>query len=181
MATRDDEKKTKEELLAEVDDLRRELAARGTGVGTEDEEAQSQPAFARPMTRRTALSTWVAPVILSIPLAAVSRPRAAQAQPPTSVGPTLPPTFAPTVRPTLPPTLVPTLAPTLAPTAFPTVAPTLAKAQAPVLSSAGAAAAVAAAAGFGAARLVRGAKGGAAAGDERLDGDDDAPDEDETK
>jgi hypothetical protein len=90
MATSDDEQKTKQELLAELEGLRRRLAAAEPANDAEDEGGSSQPAFTRPITRRTALSNWVAPVILAIPLAAASRPRVAQAQPPTRPEPAAP-------------------------------------------------------------------------------------------
>ncbi len=169
MSTSDDEKKTKSQLLAELEEVRRQLEERSAAADAD--EAPLQPVFAAPMTRRTALSTWVAPVILSIPFGAMARPRTAQGQP---VAPTLMPTIGVPALPTEAPT--PTRAPTLPPTSFPTAFPTAAPAPAsppvpaPVLSAAGLGAAAAALAGAGAWRLRKKRAEG-------LDGDDGKPEE----
>jgi len=175
MPNQNDENKTREQLLAELDELRRQLE--GRDEASDREGPPSQPALARPITRRTALSTWVAPVILSIPLAAASRTRTAWAQ-----GPVLPtPMVPPTPRPVLP-TPMPALPPTVFPTLVPTSFPTLASFEAPLVSSAGLAAAAAALGGLGAERLARAAKGGpAAAGEPSGRCDDDSQDEDGSK
>jgi hypothetical protein len=173
MATKDDEKKTKAQLLEEIEELRRQLTEHDQSG--HDDAASSQPAFTRPITRRTAISKWVAPVILSIPLATVTRTRTAEAGTSFPTLPTLPPTMLPTLRPTL----TPTLAPTLAPTAFPTLAP----AEAPALGSGGLAAAAVALAGIGAARLRQRGQGGPKAESEQQPdrAADDSQDKDETK
>jgi hypothetical protein len=169
MATRDDEIKTKAQLLEELDELRRQLAGRDESSDAAD-AASSQPAFTRPMTRRAAIGTWVAPVILSIPLAAVIRTRTAEAG-----------TVIPTSAPTSPPTSQPTAAP--APTVAPTSFPTLATAEVPVFGPGGLAAAAAALAGVGAAKIWRDRRGGGTADSEQPErSDDDSPDkDDETK
>ena len=127
MATSDDGNKTKSQLLAEIEELRSQLAERQDAVGADADEAPLQPVFAAPMTRRTALSTWVAPVILSIPFGVMARPRTAQALPAPAL-PTVPPTVPPTggtpALPTSAPTMIPTSIPTSIPTAFPTAFPT---------------------------------------------------------
>jgi hypothetical protein len=145
MATSDDGNKTKSQLLAEIEELRSQLAARQEAVSADANEAPLQPVLAAPMTRRTALSTWVAPVILSIPFGVMARPRTAQALPapalPT-VPPTVPPTggtpalptSAPTMIPTPIPTSIPTSFPTAFPTAFPTSFPTAAPTDTPTLT-----------------------------------------------
>ncbi len=146
-----DNDKSKKQLLAEIEELRRQLA------GRDDSEhgvsAASQPALTRPITRRTALSTWVAPVILSIPFGAAIGARTAHGQ----VPPTMPPTMAPMMEPTM-------MAPTRAPA--PTMAPMV---KAPALTAGGLAALSAGLAGVGAAAVRRRAKNATAANDEHVE------------
>lgn len=179
-----DKDKSKKQLLAEIDELRRQLAERDDSEHSES--AASQPAFATPMTRRTALSTWVAPVILSIPFGAATRARTAHGQvpptaPPTVMAPTMRPTLsAPTMAPTpMAPTMAPTLAPTMAPTLAPTSAPALPRVEAPALTAGGLAALSAGLAGAGAAAIRR-AKRAPDANDKAVEPSKDR-DEDETK
>ncbi len=117
----DDESKTKAQLIAEIEELRRQLAERDDAAHADGDPARSQPALARPITRRTTLTSWVAPVILSVPFGAMIRPGTARAG--TSF-PTMFPTQVPTQFPTAVPTSFPTAFPTSFPTAFPTLAPT---------------------------------------------------------
>jgi hypothetical protein len=128
-----DSGKSRQDLLNELEELRNKLAKRDS-----NEQADTgEPTFARPITRRTALTKWVAPAVLSIPLTALVRSDArAQAVPipattitgtpgaPTAQPPTDTQTQTPQ-NPTQNPTRVPTRVPTrLEPTRFPTkVAP----------------------------------------------------------
>lgn len=129
-----DSKKSKKELMAELEALRAKMRVQ------QDETAASQKDDGNGMTRRDVLSAaWVAPVILTVPLAGVA-PKV-QAQPIPSVPiptdqPTMMPTDVPTPMPTDVPTMMPTdrppqtpepsipatTPPTSAPTAFPTAA-----------------------------------------------------------
>jgi hypothetical protein len=106
-----DSSKTKKQLIEELQALRKKVE------GETANEASSGGKAERGITRREVISGWVAPVILTVPLAS----RMAEAQPvpegTTTIAPT-PPTPAPT-----PPTPV-TTAPTPEPTP-PTPAPTL--------------------------------------------------------
>jgi len=149
--------KTKEQLLAEIAALKEQLARREALAGeasaaasppleskaTEDKlAAPSAPVFAAPMTRRQSIVSWVAPVILSLPVVqavgAVIKPGTAQAQvtddlvplPVPTAKPTATPTAAPTIKKAVP-TAKPTAKPTAAPTAKPTAAPTAAATIAP--------------------------------------------------
>lgn len=118
-------KKTKKELLQELEELRAKLGERGTGS---ESRGSGVP-------RRTVLKTaWVAPVILSIPVplsADVSPPSAPTTMSPTN-NPTRSPTNSPTtffrpttMRPTKNPTQSPTTSePTFQPTKSPTNSPT---------------------------------------------------------
>jgi len=114
------ETKTKAQLLAEIEALRKQLAAGDDAKHASGES--SAPSFSRPITRREALANWIAPVILSVPVVAAMRSGTAQAQgaPVPTVGP-VPSTSAPTVFPTSlgAPTMQPTAAPTVSPTATP--------------------------------------------------------------
>ena len=192
-----DGKKTKQELIAEIEALRQELTRRERDSAEGEQDLSSEPSFARPMTRREVLGGWIAPVILSIPLAAATRSGAVRAepvpetqaptpQPPTSAPTPQPPTPAPTPFPTGPaPTpQPPTPAPTPVPTAFPTVvptaaAPTPAARPIPALGAAGAAALGAGLAALGAKALKRRGSagddpdaGGAAEGEDEGNGKD---------
>ena len=105
-----DSKKTKKELLAEIEALRAKLAAEPPAPGP---EATDEPRSG--LTRRDVLaSAWVAPIILTAPLGASVSQRANALEhtpaPTTYIG-----TPAPTGRPTR--------SPTGAPTAFPTATP----------------------------------------------------------
>ncbi len=125
------DKKSREQLLAEIEALRQQLAAREAQGDKHSPGASSSPSLSRPITRREALTQWVAPVILSVPIVAALHSETARGQ----VPPTAPPTPSPPSP--SPPTGAPTLAPTLAPTPSPpspsppTGAPTLAPAPAP--------------------------------------------------
>lgn len=130
-----DDKKTREQLLAELEALNKELEQ-----GDKPESAMATtPALSAPLSRR-ALSTWVAPVILSLPvLGTVLKSGEAQAQVPGYYGTDDHPIIAlPTMMPTARPTLAP--APTRAAAAptkagrcipVPTAAPTLGMGAAP--------------------------------------------------
>ncbi len=129
-----DSEKTKQELINELEALRAKMNGKKT-----DEPASGAAPTGDGMTRRDILAaSWVAPLILTVPLgtAIVQRAQAqggtGTPQVPTSA-PTQQPTSAPTQprppgtgtsAPTLPaPTTVATSAPTLpAPTSFPTAA-----------------------------------------------------------
>jgi len=145
--------KTKEQLLEEIAALKEQLARREALAGEpvaaaspavdarapEDElAAPSAPVFAAPMTRRQSIVSWVAPVILSLPVVqavgAVIKPGTAQAQVTDDVFPLPVPTAKPTAKPTTAPTVkkaVPTAKPTAKPTATPTATPTAAATIAP--------------------------------------------------
>jgi hypothetical protein len=120
----DSESKTKEELIEEINALREQLAAREAFTGSGTAEQSHQPTFTKPMTRREALTQWVAPVVLSVPVVAALRSETAHA------GGAPPPTQAPMPTP-MPPTPMPPM-PTMAP------APTLAPKSVPALGAAGA-------------------------------------------
>jgi hypothetical protein len=83
-----DETKTREQLLAEIESLKRELEQRDAGSSKDAEKsaspAQTAPVFATPVTRRESLTAWVAPVILALPvvqgLGMALKPGRAQAQ-----------------------------------------------------------------------------------------------------
>src|SRR5204862_7623484 len=98
----DDSRKTKKQLLRELQELRRRLAERPV---TDDgpKKGSKDPIFAGEVDRRTVLKTvWVAPVILSIPVAAGT----VRAQLPPSFPPFLlpsPPPAPPSIPPVLPP------------------------------------------------------------------------------
>lgn len=129
-----DSKKSKKELLAELEALRSKL---GVKQAKQDDPTEAKTSG---ITRRDVLSAaWVAPVILTVPLAGMA-PKA-QAQAPTVPTPfpsSIPePTEMPTMMPTSRPTEMPTQplqtpapatsAPTApVPTAFPTATPTVA-------------------------------------------------------
>lgn len=117
-----DSKKTKKELLAEIEALRARLGdeAPAPTVGAVDGVREG-------MTRREILaSAWVAPIILTVPLGAslAVSPQRANAQtgaPTTAPAPTSSPTPAATPQPpTNAPVMPPTSAPSSVPTAFPT-------------------------------------------------------------
>ena len=121
--TDNNDTKTTKQLLAEIEALEEQLAARGSDSGKSVSGGSSQPIFSVPITRRQvfkqALVGWVSPVILSVPLAAalLTKPGTANAQavPPTPAP--APPTSVPTVTPS---TSVPTTAPpTVGSTAVP--------------------------------------------------------------
>jgi hypothetical protein len=113
-----DSEKTKQELINELEALRAKMNGKKT-----DEPASGTAPTGDGMTRRDILAaSWVAPLILTVPLGTAISQRA-QAQGGTPGVPTSAPTRAPTSAPTSAPTTVATSAPTLpAPTSFPTAA-----------------------------------------------------------
>jgi len=140
---RGDGKRTKKELISEIEERRAKLASAQRGSGN-----ARQPTLGADISRRDALKVaWVTPVVLSVPL--VGAGGRAGASPgeftESSAVPTeVPPTVALTMNPTASPT---TASPTVSPTnnepapAEPTLAPTAARRalDAPLLSGAGAA------------------------------------------
>ncbi len=92
--------KTKEQLLAEIEALQDQLAAKSAGADENASARSAEPTFSRPMTRREALTNWIAPVVLSVPIVAAMRSETAHAQAP-GPQPTLGP--EPTERPPQPP------------------------------------------------------------------------------
>ena len=136
--------RTEEELLAEIEALKAELERRSRDGGKRVLEGSAAPIFSVPITRRASLVSWVAPVILSLPVVQgvgmlLGSGTAHAAPIPTKAGrcigsPTAAPTAPPTAKPTAKPTAAPTSkkgAPTFQPTFTPTVAPTLGMAAAP--------------------------------------------------
>jgi hypothetical protein len=116
-----DSGKSRQDLLNELEELRNKLAKRDS-----NEQADTgEPTFARPITRRTALTKWVAPAVLSIPLTALVRSdaRAQDAPVPATTVSASPPTMVQYPTDTQTPGTTPR--PTrLEPTRFPTkVAP----------------------------------------------------------
>ena len=105
-----DSEKTKQELINELEALRAKMNGKKT-----DEPASGTAPTGDGMTRRDILAaSWVAPLILTVPLGtAISQRAQAQTQVPTSA-----PTSVPT-QPRPPGTSAPTLP---APTSFPTAA-----------------------------------------------------------
>ncbi len=158
-----DDRKTKAQLLDEIEKLKRKLS--------EKEGGARQPTLRQDMSRRSALKiAWATPVVLSVPIAATLTSRAgASPDGVQTMEPTMSPTAA-TVALTLEPTLLPTntVAPTMMPTtAFPTTEPTASgpggpneptvfvpAVDAPLLSGGAAAAAAGALFAFGAKKLV---------------------------
>lgn len=124
------ETKTKEQLLAEIEALKKALDQRssdgGKSAAEEPNTGAPAPVFSSSMNRRQALTNWVAPVILSLPTAVgvgmLLKPETASAQSyGYDAGPPAPlPTFQPTFKPTFKPTFQPTFKPTAKPTALPT-------------------------------------------------------------
>jgi hypothetical protein len=106
------DKKTREQLLAEVEALKEELERRGSAGGKAALAGSVSPVFSAPITRRESLLTWVAPVILALPVVQavgmVLKPGTAQAAM----------TKAPSPRPSLAPSRAGRCA--VAPTAAPT-------------------------------------------------------------
>lgn len=146
----DGDTKTKDQLLAEIAALKEQLARRDAVTSPPDSKAVAEasvtkasaaPVFAAPMTRRESIVSWVAPVILSLPVLAagsVLKPGTAHAvtddslPPVPTAKPTAKPTAAPTtLKKTAVPTAKPTAKPTAAPTNVPTAAPTAAASIAP--------------------------------------------------
>ena len=113
-----DSEKTKQELINELEALRAKMNGKQT-----DEPVSGAAPTGGGMTRRDILAaSWVAPVILTVPLGAVISQRA-QAQSPTptaTAAPTAAPTSFPTSFPTAPPSGVPTAPPSAVPTSTPT-------------------------------------------------------------
>jgi hypothetical protein len=128
-----DDSKTREELLAEIAALKAELEKRTAEAGGPTPQTSAAPILSVPLTRRESMVSWIAPVILSLPvvqgIGSLLAPGTAQAAPaPTMVGrcivaptakagsPTQAPTRAPTAVPTKPKKGVPTFSPTVSPT-----------------------------------------------------------------
>ncbi len=166
------DKKTKEQLLAELEELKRKLEQHDAAESSEPAHAQAADAkpdepAADPSRRDALKKMWVAPVVLSLPMAQLAAGLGTILKPGTALAyyggagddhsvinlptlaptraPTAPPTAAPpTPAPTAPPTRAPTAPPTRAPTAHPTMAghcvpaPTLAPTVSPVLGMASA-------------------------------------------
>jgi hypothetical protein len=128
----DRESKTNAELIEEINALKELLAARSAVTGSGAAEEFNQPTFSKPMTRREALTHWVAPVVLSVPVAAALRSEAARAggPPPPS------PVPSPVPSPAPPPTVAP--APTMAPRSIPALGAAGAVALGGALAAAGA-------------------------------------------
>lgn len=111
--------KTREELIAEIEALKAELERQGSDAGKLTSGASSSPVFSAPITRRESLVTWVAPVILALPVVQavgmVLKPGTARAA-------RSAPSFKPTVAPSAPPSATPTQAGrcVVAPSAAPT-------------------------------------------------------------
>ena len=142
--------KTKDQLLDEIEALKGELERRGADAGKPAPVGTSAPVFSVPITRRESLVSWVAPVILSLPVVQGVRmilkpgagatddataPSEATAKP-RPIAAALPKTRAPSAAPTA--LATPTMAgkcvvaPTAAPpTAAPTASPTLGMGAAP--------------------------------------------------
>lgn len=113
-----DKKKTKQQLIDELEALRAQLAGQeGKGAGEAGE-----PSLAGPMTRRTVLTNWVAPVVLSIPLSAMTRTAAAQPVP-TPLQRTPIPSFEPTPIPSFEPSPIPSPQPSPMPSFQPSPVP----------------------------------------------------------
>ena len=75
------ESKTKEQLIEEINALREQLAAHDADTGKDASGDSHEPTFAKPMTRREALTTWIAPVVLSVPVVAAMSSETARAAP----------------------------------------------------------------------------------------------------
>ncbi len=140
--------KTREELLAEIEALSKEIAQRGPDTAKTVAVAASTPVFSIPITRRESLVRWVAPVILSLPVVQVAGMVLGSGTahavtddvgaPLPSFRPTGKPTPKPSVKPSAKPTSPPTragrciVAPTATPpTAAPAASPTLGLGAAP--------------------------------------------------
>lgn len=94
--------RTKEQLLAEIEALREQLTARGSAANPLVPRKMSEPIFSVPLSRREALVGWIAPVVLSMTVAAVAmKPIPARAQA----------TSAPTAKKKVAPTQTPTAVP----------------------------------------------------------------------
>ncbi len=124
-----DENKSREELLAELQELRAELAsARSASTDPMAEEEEHSGSFGDGggISRRKVLGTaWVAPVVVTVGASAQT------GSPPSGTTTTLMPTLSPTSRPTISPTVAPTGGPTTQPTQSPTFMPTLAPTSEP--------------------------------------------------
>jgi hypothetical protein len=120
--------RTKEQLLAEIEALKKQLLKQDSGALSSE---SAGPVLSVPITRRQAIGTWIAPVILSVPvLGAVLAPSTAEAERCVPA-----PTAVPTAAPTTPaPTRAPSRAPSAAPTTVKKAMPTLAPVKAPTMS-----------------------------------------------
>ncbi len=148
MSDRNDSGKTRQDLLDELAKLRSKLAEREG----DEQPGTGEPSFSRPITLRKALTNWVAPVVLSIPLTTVVRSQAYAAPvPPTMMNPTMNPTRN---DPTMNPTRYPTQQrPTKYPTQKPTYTPPTSAPRVPGLGL-GAAAVLGAGLAAGAAKVA---------------------------
>jgi len=129
-----DDTKTKEELLAEIDALKAKLERQSSEAGKPPSEKLAAPVFSVPLTRRGALASWVAPVILSLPvLGTVLKPGTAHAVFPEDdyIAPTAKPVGSPTLQPSAKPTGKPVIKPTAKPSASPTAKPSASPTAAP--------------------------------------------------
>jgi hypothetical protein len=140
----DDDSKTKDELLAEIEALKGELrrlsgeAGATAAAGDPSPSGAEAPVLASRVTRRESLVGWVTPVILSMPVVQgvgmVAWPGTAEADR-CIAAPTAAPTAGATAKPTAVPTPLPTVMkkakPTASPTSSPTVSPTLGLASVP--------------------------------------------------
>jgi hypothetical protein len=127
-----DDTKTREELLAEIDALKAKLERQGSEASKPVAEKVPAPVLSVPVTRRGALASWVAPVILSLPvLGTVLKPGVAYGVSDDIIAalPTIRPTGKPIAKPTAKP-VAPTAKP-VAPTAKPIAAPTAAPSAVP--------------------------------------------------
>lgn len=138
-----DSKKTKKQLIDELNALRAQMDPAGSKSAAEAEGSAGGQNSGQTsgLTRRDVLTAWVAPVILTVPLmprmAAAAQPgnrvQGTPTQVPGTVFPT--PTFQPTRSPTSQPTGTPTSQPTGSPTGSPTGQPTPGLTPAPAPTS----------------------------------------------
>ena len=118
--TSGNDKKTREQLLAEIEALKDELEQRTADGGKPAGTGPVAPVFSAPLTRRESLVKWVAPVILALPVVQAAgmilKPGTARGQV-TTVAPTSGKKASPTAKPSLAPTqsgrcvITPTAAP----------------------------------------------------------------------
>ena len=111
--------KTTAQLLAEIEALKEELERRGPDGGKLAGAGSSSPVFSAPITRRQSLVSWVAPVILALP---VVQAVGMVLNPGTAHAAKAIPSGKPSFSPSAPPSATPTQAGrcVVAPTAAPT-------------------------------------------------------------